>query len=410
MGVIALRDLFPWAKQKENYKELETLIMDTNKNVAYKKYAIQVAISRISNSLALTEFETLKEGEHLKGHNWWILNFEPNKNQNKANFWQDVLYKMVYDHNGALIVQSDEGYLVVANNYEVKEYDFEENYYSNIELKSGYKMAAGRTESEVVHLTLNNNKVKDIVDSVYDDYGKLIGGAIRNYNRGNALKFVVKMDAMFDQFRNKINPDTGETEYDMILDDLMENRLKGMLGESDSATPLENGLEIEEVKTSSNTKSGASTTRDITDTFEDILNIVADAFHIPRGIMKGDVADVEALNKNYINHCVRPLAEQIEAELNRKLYKHENVKNGTKLRVNVDAIITRDPVDFANSAEALLRVGAYSVNDILKKLGEETINESWANEHYVTKNYENVKGGETTSETEGNQESTESDE
>jgi len=384
--------------------------MDTSTRVAYKKYAIQIAISRMANSLALTDFETLKDGEEQQGFNWWLLNFEPNKNQNKVSFWQDILYKMIYDHNGALIVQSDEGYLIVAENYAVKEYAFEENYYSEIELKSGFKLSAGRKESEVIHLTLNNNKVKEIVDSVYDDYGKLIGGTIANYNRGNAMKLVVKMDAMFDQLKNRVDEETGETEYDMILDDMMENRLKGMMSESDSATPLENGLEIEEVKTTSNTKSGASTTRDITATFEDILNIVADAFHIPRGIMKGDVADVEALNKNYINHCVRPLAEQIETELNRKLYSYQNVIQGTKVKVNTDSIFTRDPIDFANAGEALLRIGVYSVNDILKKLGEETIDEPWADEHYVTKNYENVKGGERTSETEEHSEQTENNE
>jgi HK97 family phage portal protein len=402
--------LFPWARQKNSYKEIETLVMDTSTRVAYKKYAIQIAISRMANSLALTDFETLKDGEEQQGFNWWLLNFEPNKNQNKVSFWQDILYKMIYDHNGALIVQSDEGYLIVAENYAVKEYAFEENYYSEIELKSGFKLSAGRKESEVIHLTLNNNKVKEIVDSVYDDYGKLIGGTIANYNRGNAMKLVVKMDAMFDQLKNRVDEETGETEYDMILDDMMENRLKGMMSESDSATPLENGLEIEEVKTTSNTKSGASTTRDITATFEDILNIVADAFHIPRGIMKGDVADVEALNKNYINHCVRPLAEQIETELNRKLYSYQNVIQGTKVKVNTDSIFTRDPIDFANAGEALLRIGVYSVNDILKKLGEETIDEPWADEHYVTKNYENVKGGERTSETEEHSEQTENNE
>ncbi|MGR5868117.1 hypothetical protein ACT7C5_09785 [Bacillus pacificus] len=47
-----------------------------------------------------------------------------------------------------------------------------------------------------------------------------------------------------------------------------------------------------------------------------------------------------------------------------------------------------DLTKFANSVDKLFAVGGMSINDVLERLGKEQINEDWANERYVTKNYE----------------------
>ena len=381
--------LFDILRKQTKYIEKPTICLDYSENDAvFKLYAIQVAISRIANSLAMAKFNTYKNKELFNGNNYWLFNYEPNINQNKAEFWQAVLSAMVFNKDGALIVQSENGHLIVAEDYDVSYYALRPNWYSNIILPGNLKFG-GRDGNQVIHLTLNNNKVKEVVDGVFRDYGKLIGGTIRNYNRGNSMKVIVKIGAMFDQFKKQVDKE-GNSQYDLIIDDIFKNRLKGMLSDEDSATPLEDGLELETIETTANTKSGAVTTRDITATFDDILNIVADAFHIPRGLMKGDVADVEAMTENYLNQCINPLAEQIETEFNRKLYGKEDVLKGTKLIIDTSTILTRDPVKFANAAEALVRIGVYNPNDVRRKLGEEEIMAPWADEYYVTKNYETV--------------------
>ncbi len=44
---------------------------------------------------------------------------------------------------------------------------------------------------------------------------------------------------------------------------------------------------------SKNGVSNNSTSRDVSDLINDIFNYVAIAFHVPIGILKGDVADIE---------------------------------------------------------------------------------------------------------------------
>lgn len=50
-----------------------------------------------------------------------------------------------------------------------------------------------------------------------------------------------------------------------------------------------------------------------------------------------------------------------------------------------------DLTKFANSVDKLFAVGGMSINDVLERLGKEQINEDWANERYVTKNYERAR-------------------
>lgn len=389
MGVVAIRDFFPWLRQKESFKSKSTFCCDPVEALAFKSYAIEIAISRLANAVAMSNFETFQKGKILHENYWWRFNFEPNKNQNKAAFWNTVIREMVFNPDGALVVQTDKGEWICAESYTLNTYSDFPNAYKDITLYGGWRLTSIHNEQDILHFTLQNSQVKRIIDDVYSDYGKLIGGSIRNYNRGNAMKVIVKLGAMFNQFKSIKNED-GSTEYDFILDDIMKNRMRGLLSDSDSATPIEDGLEIQEVQTSSNGRNGAVTTRDITATFDDIMNIVADAFHIPRGLMKGDVADVEAITANYINLAINPLTEEIENEINRKIYGKKLVIEGTKLRVDTSTIFTRDPIKFANAAEAMFRIGAYSTNDIRRKMGEEIIEEDWANEYYVTKNYERI--------------------
>lgn len=391
---------------------LKDFTMVYENDAKYKNYALQIAINKLADALALCEFQTFEKGKPVKKDNWYLFNVEPNKNQNQSEFWSKVIYKMVYDDNGALVIWSKDDELVVADDYDINEFAFYENIYSNIVLPGDYRLTGTRTESEVFHFKLHNSKIKEVVSSVYDDYGKLIAGTIRNYNRGNAIKMKLTIGTLFQQFKNNIiekEDGTKVTEYDQTMNDLFENRFKGVFTDQDSVTPFEEGLSLDQISaTPGNTKSGSVTTRDISATFEDIRDMVADAFGIPRGILKGDTADNEGMHKMFVNYPVRSLADNLQNEINRKYYRKENVLKGNKLKIQTNTINTHDPVEFANAGEALFRIGAFSTNMILEKLGEEPIDEDWADEHYVTKNYErtdNLKGGDKTNEAKTNDES-----
>lgn len=359
---------------------------------AFKLYAIQVCINKIANALSMCEFQTLEKGREVYKDLWYRLNIEPNVNQNASDFWQKVVYEMVHNPNGALIVQQD-GQFLVADSYEVKTYALLSNTYHHVTVGDlTFEKTFG--EKDVLRLKLNNAKVKEIVDSVYADYGKLIASAVRNYNRSNSKKLFIKIGTTFQQFETQeiVNEDgSTTTKFDTIMDDLFKNRLKSYFAEGDSATPIEEGLDIVESQADGGVPSGQKKdTRDIANLFSDTVNMVADAFGIPHGLLKGDVADVEAMTDNFITFCINPLANLIEDEANRKLYGQKKMAEGSKLKVMTDLIKTYDPTKLASASEALFRIRAIHANDVRRWLRKENITEPWADEYAMTKNYQDV--------------------
>lgn len=390
----------------DSHRRVKAYLREIGQSIHIKEYALQLCIDKISNALSLAAFETYNKGHPAKDDMWWLLNMEPNQNQTQNQFMNDLITQMVKNADGALVIMIDDQ-LVVARDYDVTYRAFKPNIYKNVVVAGDFRLNKVFLEDEVLHFVINDSKIKSYMDGLYREYGKLISGAIRNYNRGNALKIGLKIGTLFDQQFGKNIVDTDEfgnsiTEADVILDEMYENRFKAVLSDKDSITPIEEGLEMSEiVKSSGNTKSGAVTTRDITDVVTDVINFAGDAFSIPRGILKGDVADAEAIRENFVNFAVRPFADVIETEINRKLYKREEYRKGNKFKIQTNTILVYSPENFAAAAEALERSGIYNPDELRMKLGEEPLNTEWSRAYYVTKNYaradspaeETTKGG-----------------
>ena len=160
--------------------------------------------------------------------------------------------------------------------------------------------------------------------------------------------------------------------------------------------PIEEGLEVVESQADGGVPSSQKKdTRDISNLFDDTMNMVADAFGIPRGLLKGDVADIEGMTENFITFCINPLANLIEDEANRKLFGQYRMAQGSKLKVMTDLIKTYDATKLAAASEALFRIRTINANDVRRWLKLEPIKEPWADEYAMTKNYSVVgKEGE----------------
>ncbi|HEM4025185.1 TPA: phage portal protein [Streptococcus suis] len=383
--------------KKVSRKELEAAVRRSGQRVQFMEFALQMCIDKIANALSLANYETYNKGKIQKGDIWYRFNYEPNQNQTQNEFLAALIGQMVKCSDGALVLMHN-GEFILAESFEIDRKAFRPNTYKHITVAGGLQLNAVYKEEDVLHFTMNDSKVKGYLDDLYSEYGKLIGGAIRNYNRGNALKLGLSIGTLFDQKYGKavveVDDEGNETtEYDLIMDEMYEKRFAAVLSDEDSITPLEEGLEISSlVQTSANTKSGAVTTRDISDVIMDVVHYAADAFSIPRGIMKGDVADAEAIRDNFVNFGVRPWADAIETEINRKLYGKKHLAVGSKFKIQTNTILVYSAEKFASAGEALFRIGALSTNELRDKLGEEPIDEPWADQYFVSLNYARADG------------------
>jgi hypothetical protein len=93
-----------------------------------------------------------------------------------------------------------------------------------------------------------------------------------------------------------------------------------------------------------------------------------------------------------LTFCIDPMADLIQAEINRKRYGKKAFLSGTYLRIDTTCIKHIDIFDVATSADKLISDSLYNVDELRQKLGDAPINTWWSKRYVLTKNYEPVYG------------------
>jgi len=349
-----------------------------------KRLAVESCINLIANTLVRCPIRTFENGKEIISRNHYLFNVEPNQNQNASQFFHEFVSKLVYENECLVIMQNEQ--LYIADDFDRKEYAFFENTYSKI-VVNGYQLNKSFQESEVLYFKLNNNKIRNVIDDLYETYGKLIASAMNYYKRSNALRVKLKLEGVFSQ----------NTEEQEQREEMFNAQLKKFLeAENAAALPLQDGITLEELTNLSNS---GRTSRDIRALIDDVFDIVSMGFLIPKGLIKGDLADVEGQTDNFVMFCIAPIAELIQDEGNRKVYKKDGYLKRNYMKVDTSMIKYVDIVKLATAIDKLFSSGTRSVNENRMMIGEEPIDADWANEHHITKNYQSVKdylkGGES---------------
>lgn len=363
----------------DNTLELSSVALSNiEAEVFYKSLAVNSAINLIANTISNAEFITYEKSKEIRGDNYYLMNVLPNKNQNANRFWKSVIHKMIND-NECLVVQVDQEWLI-ADDYNVKEYELKENEYENVDI-NGYELNEVFKEREVLRFELHDEKMISVIDSLFASHGKLIYSSTMHNLRKRAKRGQLVIPGSY--------PQTEEANEE--LEELLSQRFKTYFGaESGAVLPLSNDLEYNEEESHfSNNPSQEG--RDIRAFIDDIFDFVALGFNIPPQLLKGDVADTKEAVDNFITFCINPLAELLNDEINRKYYTKEEYLERTYVRLDTTRLISVDISDAANALDVLTRIGVNSPNDSLRYLGREEIDEDWANERYVTKNYERAE-------------------
>ncbi|EUJ56635.1 phage portal protein, partial [Listeria fleischmannii] len=180
------------------------------------------------------------------------------------------------------------------------------------------------------------------------------------------------------------------------LQELLSERLRAFLSDSDAVYPLQKGQMLQELQSASKT----SDSRDIRKMIDDVFEMVANSFHLPIGLGKGDTVGLNEQMNAFLMFCINPICEMVSDEFNRKLYKEELVLERTYMKIDTTRIKVSDLKDIAGSLELLFRTGTNTIDDNLAALGRERTGLPENNERHISKNYakqgseeETLKGG-----------------
>lgn len=336
-----------------------------------------ICVNIVANALGRCEFRTFRNHEEIKERDYYLWNVEPNKNQNSTAFFHKLVARLYMD-NEALIVDpgdlgagSQGGQLIVADSWSASEpHPARENEYRDITVgDTTYR----RTfyEREVLHLTLNHKHIRPVIEAMCGAYERLMDAAARDaeWRRGKHLKAHVGQTAQ------------GEEGWKKNFTEMLRAQISPFLKDPNSVLPEFDGYEYTLMG-----DGGTGDTRDIKALAEDIFDFTARGLLMPAVLVNGKVEATKDANTRFLTWCVDPICDQLQEENIRKRYGYDQWRKGNYLRVDSSAIVHFDLFENAPSVEKLVGSGAYTVNDVLRAANQPTIKESWADQHFLTRN------------------------
>lgn len=369
--------------QLENY--IETLFMAKQKQLQIKRHAIEHAIDLIAKTISKSEIQIYrkKNGKISRNDNskeYYTLNVQPNPNKEATSFFYEVIKKYL-DDGEALIVELD-GSLYLADTFQVSTSVLLPKVYYNVQVSDdhGNSIFLGKTftSEDVIYLNLKSSKIKETLDSYYEELGNLIGIASSHYKLNNLSKFRLKVPGGQPKLKDPI------TEKELSYEDYKQKITRGLFDEQDAIILLSDSFGLEKIDF------GTGATSDEWSKLEKKWSDkVAMTFNIPLDIFYGNKTDKSTSTNDFITFGILPHLQIIEDGLNAKIIGESNYLRGERIRINRLNMKHFDILESAVNMDKLFSNG-YSHNEINEFIGIPKVDAAWADKHYITKNYENV--------------------
>ena len=328
----------------------------------------------VANAVSKCEFKTFDRGKEIKGEEYYLWNIEPNKNQNSSVFLQKMISKL-FSENEVLVVEAN-GQLLVADSYTRREYALLDDIFEQVTV-GDFKFERSFVQSDVLFIRLHSKNMRPLVNGLYETYKKLIDYGMRSYNKSRGTKGVLSIDTIA----------AGDQRAQQIFEDLKNSGFKRFADAENAVLPMWKGMNYTDLGSKTYSNEG---TRDIRAMIDDVCDFTARAFGVPPALLSGDVQGVSDALDQFLTFCVDPLCDLLSEEINRKRYG-KDVLRGSRMQIDTKCVKHVDLLSVSTAIDKLIASGAFSVNDIRNVVGEPEIDEPWANQHFMTKNYSTVQ-------------------
>lgn len=371
--------------------EIEAAFDSLGERVAFKRLALYIAKSYVSNALSKCEIKVYNSGEEVHDDLYYRLNVSPNPNQSGSQMFNGLVDNLLTDSE-AMIVPHRKKFLYVADSFTVDRQPLKDHMMRSIVVE-GESYGKDMKASDVYYFRLDNERdglsVKAIIDSLYKDYGLLIGAAIDGFRATRGRKYKLVLDQV------KVGDEKFRQDYEGVV----KKQLQDFMDNPNAIYPQFQGYDLQEMKHETAGDSG-----DIIAMRKEIFDTVAQAFKIPNSMMYGNMTNTNDVVNQFLTFAVDPIASMISDELTRKSFTFEEWRAGSKVVVDTKRINHIDIFNVATGIEKLISSGTFSIDMVLENLGYQPLNTDFSSAHFITKNYSraedalnalDIEGGET---------------
>lgn len=350
-------------------------------NVQLQKAALHICKDYIASAISKCEIRTFLRGKEVFGAEYYLWNYSPNLNQTSTEFWRDVIYKL-YESGEVLIVPIGKQ-MMVADAFEKERYELKPTIFSRITRGS---LTLNRTfdSASAIYLTLPDSVRPDnLLSGINDVINGTLQEAIEKYHFEGGERGTFEYEAM----------KTGDEEYAAAIQKLLDEDFAAYFKARNAVVPIYAGTKY--TPQVNRTGQNTSIVGDITALLDQSIKTTAQAMKIPPSLILGEVADTKTAVSNFLSFCIDPLTDMIAEAINSVRYGEEVLK-GSYVSVDTSYIEHVDVFSLATSIDKIRAASILNTNEIRRKISEPRVNELWADEYAITKNYESVSkaGGE----------------
>lgn len=376
--------IFSFIEKKVKMAELMNVTAEgVATQLYFKDLALQIGTSYYANAISKCEFKVFEGGKERKNELYYMLNVNPNPNQNSSQFLNALVTR--YFHKGESLVYPDtvRNRLYVADGFSVDEKPLQENIFSNICIENETLRRNFRA-SDVFYFKLDDIRIKTLIDGAFGQYDTIMSSAIESFVRRNGQKYKL----ILDQYK------AGDPEFTQTFNNVIKKQLEAFMKGTNAVYPQYKGTDLVDVSGSG----GAATSSDVVAIRKEMFETVAQALKIPLAMMYGNITSINDVINMFLTFAIDPFADMIGEEFTRKIYPYNKWKSGNYIQVDTSCISHVDILDVADKVMNAVGSGTICIDEMRERIGKQPLNNDLGKQHFVTRNYatpEEVLSGES---------------
>lgn len=352
---------------------METVGANAATEVYFKELALYIGKSYIANTISKCEFKVYEDGKEVRNQLYYALNVNPNPNQSSSQFLNKLI-NTLYDKTEVLVIPNKDR-LYIADGFTVEERPLKDNVFSNITVEKS-TLARSYKASEVFYFRLDEKSVNNLINGLYETYGKLFAVACKSFRKRNGAKYKLALD----------RGASGDKQFMEQFNGVIKAQLESFIENEDAVYPQFKGQDLTALTVTPQNSSDVIALR------KEIFEVTAQALKIPLPMMYGNITNMPEIVKVFLTFCIDPLADMLSEEITRKINTFDTWNGGKNfVRVDTSCINHVDILDVADKADKLISCGVASIDELRPVFGWQPLLTEASQKHWITKNYSDVE-------------------